>query len=102
MLWTKISLGDHTNLHVLHGGNLTGVRYRDNILDAYVRPYAAVIGNDFILMDNNTRSHRDVLGEDYIESQDLKQMEWPAQFRDINPIEHTWDYLGRQVTVLTL
>ena len=24
------SLGGHTDLHVFHGGNLTGVRYRDN------------------------------------------------------------------------
>ena len=87
MLWTKISLGDHTNLHVLHGGNLTGVRYRDKILDAIVRPYATVLGNDFILMDDNIRLHRDVLVEDYLESQGLEQMEWSTQFPNLSPIE---------------
>ena len=40
----------NTDLHVFHDGNLTGVIYRDKILDAYVRLYAAAIGNDFILM----------------------------------------------------
>ena len=50
IFWAGISLDGHTDLHVFHGGNLTGVRYCNEILDAYVRSYAAVIGNDFILM----------------------------------------------------
>ena len=53
MAWAGISLGCHTDLHVFPGENLTGVRYRDKILDAYVRPYAAAVGNDFTLMDDN-------------------------------------------------
>ncbi|GFU68834.1 uncharacterized protein TNCV_1548181 [Trichonephila clavipes] len=32
---------------------VTGLRYRDETLDPYVRPFAAAIGNDFILMDDN-------------------------------------------------
>ena len=45
------------------------MRYCDEILDAFVRPYAAAIGNDFILMDDNAQSHQAVLVEDYLESQ---------------------------------
>ncbi|GBL74568.1 hypothetical protein AVEN_235482-1 [Araneus ventricosus] len=66
MVWAGISLGGHTDLHVFHGGTLTGVRYRDEILDPYVRPYADAIGNDFILMDDNARPYRFVVVEDYI------------------------------------
>ncbi|GFW21661.1 transposable element Tcb2 transposase [Trichonephila clavipes] len=55
LVWAGISLGGHTDLHVFHGETVTGLRYRDEILDPYVRPYAAAIGNDFILMDNNAR-----------------------------------------------
>ncbi|GBM46836.1 hypothetical protein AVEN_112185-1 [Araneus ventricosus] len=35
MVWAGISLGGHTDLHVYHGGTLTGVRYRERyeILD---------------------------------------------------------------------
>ncbi|GFV02088.1 transposable element Tcb2 transposase [Trichonephila clavipes] len=55
LVWAGISLGGHTDLHVFHGGTVTGLRYRDEILDPYVRPYAAAIGNDFILMDDNAR-----------------------------------------------
>ncbi|GFY31400.1 transposable element Tcb2 transposase [Trichonephila clavipes] len=44
LVWAGISLGGHTDfLHVFHGGTVTGLRYRVEILDPYVRPYAAAL-----------------------------------------------------------
>ncbi|GFX39799.1 transposable element Tcb2 transposase [Trichonephila clavipes] len=78
LVWAGISLGGHTDLHVFHGGTVTGLRYRDEILDPYVRPYAAAIGNDFILMDDNARPHRAGIVEEYLEDHGMERMEWPA------------------------
>ncbi|GFT57000.1 transposable element Tcb2 transposase [Trichonephila clavipes] len=80
MVWAGISLGGPTDLYVFWGGTLTGVRYRDEILDPYVHPYAVAIGNDFILMDDNARPHRAVIVDEYLEG--LERIECPARSPD--------------------
>ncbi|GFX90114.1 transposable element Tcb2 transposase [Trichonephila clavipes] len=69
----------------------------DEILRPIVVPYAAKIGDDFILMDDNCRSHRDNLVEDFLFEEGIVRMEWSACYRDMNLIEHVWDALGRRV-----
>ncbi|GFS76610.1 transposable element Tcb2 transposase [Trichonephila clavipes] len=75
MVWAGISLGGHTDLHTFQGGTLTAVRYQDEILYPYIRPYASAIDNDFILMNNNSRPHRAGIVEEYLESLGLERME---------------------------
>ncbi|GFV17349.1 transposable element Tcb2 transposase [Trichonephila clavipes] len=84
LVWAGISLGGHTDLHVFHGGTVTGLRYRDEILDPYVRPYAAAIGNDFILMDDNARPHRARIVEEYLEYHGFGTNGMASSISDLN------------------
>ncbi|GFV20105.1 uncharacterized protein TNCV_4194041 [Trichonephila clavipes] len=55
MVWAGITLDDRTHLHVFERGTVTAMRYRDEVLDPYVRLFTGAFGPDFILMDGNTR-----------------------------------------------
>ncbi|GFV79400.1 transposable element Tcb2 transposase [Trichonephila clavipes] len=72
-------------------------RREDEIFRPIVVPYAAAIGDVFILMDDNCRPHRANLVEDFLFEEGIVRMEWLACSPDMNPIEHVWDALGRRV-----
>ena len=44
MVWAGISAQGKTDLHVIDNGTLTALRYVNEILDVYVRPYAGAVG----------------------------------------------------------
>ncbi|GFW21247.1 transposable element Tcb2 transposase [Trichonephila clavipes] len=55
LVYGGISIDRRTYLYIIRDGPLTARGYRDEILRPIVVPYAAAIGDDFILMDDNCR-----------------------------------------------
>ncbi|GFW89497.1 transposable element Tcb2 transposase [Trichonephila clavipes] len=97
LVYGGLSIDGRADLYIIRDGPLTARRYRDEILRPIVVPYAAAIGDDFILMDDNCRPHRANLVEDFLFEEGIVRMEWPACSPDMNPIEHVLDALRRRV-----
>ncbi|GFX38608.1 transposable element Tcb1 transposase [Trichonephila clavipes] len=74
-----------TNQHIFkRGRSVTAGRYPTPI----VRLYTAAVGPTFVLMDDNARPHRADIVDDYLESEGIARMAWPAYSPDLNPIEN--------------
>ncbi|GFW33034.1 transposable element Tcb2 transposase [Trichonephila clavipes] len=88
LVYGGISIGGRTDLYIIRDVPLSARRYRVEILRPIVVSYAAAIGDDFILMDDNCRPHRANLVEDFLFEEGIVRMEWPVCSPDLNPIEH--------------
>lgn len=61
------------------------MRYRDAVLEPFVRLFSGAVGPYFILMDDNAQEHRLHMVDDFLENVDILQMDWPAMSLDLNP-----------------
>lgn len=86
MVWAGISLAYCTDLHIFEQGSVTAAEYWDEVLEPIVRLYAAAIGPTFVLIDYNTCPHRAHIVDDYLESEGITRIAWPAYSPDLNPI----------------
>ncbi|GFU96159.1 transposable element Tcb2 transposase [Trichonephila clavipes] len=75
LVYGGISIEGRTDLYIIRDGPLTARRCRDEIRRPTVVPYAAGIGDDFTLMDDNCRPHRANLVEDFLFEKGILRME---------------------------
>ena len=94
MVWGGIAHGIKSQLIVV-AGNMTAVRYRDEIL----RPVAVplVQQRNLILQQDNARPHVARVCQDFLANNSIAPLAWPPYSPDLTPIEHMWDELERRV-----
>ncbi|GFV54905.1 transposable element Tcb2 transposase [Trichonephila clavipes] len=101
MVWAGIMMDCRTDLHFFDTGSVTTQRYRDEVFEPYVHLFRGAVGPDFIFMNDNAPCHQEVLMDDLLETEDIQRMSWPANSPDLNPNEHVWDILGRQIAAFS-
>ncbi|GFW06190.1 e3 ubiquitin-protein ligase HUWE1 [Trichonephila clavipes] len=65
MVRAGIIMDGCTDLHFFDMGCATAPRYRDEVLEPYVRLFRGAVDPDFIFMDDNAPCHRAVLIDDF-------------------------------------
>ncbi|KFM56783.1 Transposable element Tcb2 transposase, partial [Stegodyphus mimosarum] len=88
IVWVGIMMDGRTDHHFFDTGSVTGQRYRDEVLEPYVRLFRGAVDPHFIFMDDNAPCHRAVLVDDFLEMENIQHMSWPANSPDLNTIEH--------------
>ncbi|KAK7093015.1 hypothetical protein V1264_008676 [Littorina saxatilis] len=96
MVWGAFSLHYRTPLFHVQG-NLTGLRYRDEILRPLAVATLQQMGPQAVYQDDNARPLRARVVNDFLQQPGVNRMEWSACSPDLNPIENLWDELDRKV-----
>ena len=97
MVCGAIRFGWRSNLLIMNG-TLTSQRYIDEILATKVVPFFQNHRTDIFMRDSPHVARASLA---YLQANNVSLLDWPASSPDMNPIEHFWDNLDRQVRTRT-
>lgn len=102
MVWAGIWYGGKTELVIVHD-RLNAAKYID-ILKRYLLPLyeSGILNNEtHTLQEDNAPCHVAKMAMRWKQENGIQRLPWPPQSPDMNPIEHVWDHLERELKKIT-
>ena len=105
MIWGAIALNQRIgpiifqNLCQGRGNGVTAQRYIAQVLQPHVVPFFRRHPN-FLIQQHNARPHTARATRDFLGQNNITVMPHPARSPDLNPIEHVWDAMQRELNQL--
>ncbi len=94
MVRAGVCYGRRTQVHFIDG-ILNAQRYRDEILRPIAVPF--IHDHHLTLQHDNALPHVIRICSQFLESENIPVLAWPAYSPDMSPIEHVWDALDRRI-----
>ena len=95
MIWGGVSFNTKTQCVQIRG-NLNAARYRDEILNPVCIPHLRN-NRRMTLMHDGAPAHTARVTQALLRASRINILPWPSCSPDLNPIEHIWDVIGRNV-----
>ena len=94
MVWGGVSFKNSP--HIFRG-RVTGVAYRDEVLQPIVAPFIQYDTRIRLFQQDNARVHTARVSMTFLQNNNVNVLPWPALSLDMSPIEHVWDLLGQRL-----
>ena len=98
MMWGAICSDDRSEL-VACQGNINSGKYVSILKEGLFPIYSSgrMSKNDFRFMEDGSPCHTAQTTQNWLRQNGIKKLPWSTQSPDMNPVEHLWGILDRQL-----
>jgi transposase len=102
MVWAAIWRGGRSNLVIMERDETSKKNgySSKSYIQCLEKELIPIYEPGLIFQQDNAKIHTSLETQEWFESHGIEVMEWPTHSPDLNPIEHCWNLLKKQLVLL--